>query len=149
VPLVYQLHFAVTPARSVIMRLQPIGRMAVVLTTISFSIGCGTLYAQGRGYPPYPSGPRGGGIYGGGGRYIDAAYQRGFDDGYERGREAARDGHRYNPRREGRYRSADRGYDRRYGSRSEYRQLYRDGFTRGYDLGYRDGRYDRYDRRRW
>jgi hypothetical protein len=85
----------------------------------------------------------------GGGRYVDIAYQRGFDDGYRRGLDAARDGHRYDPRREGWYRSADRGYDRRYGSRTEYRQLYRDGFTRGYDLGYREARYDRYGRRRW
>ena len=130
------------------MRLQRIGRSAVVLVTLLSSVACGTIYAQGRGYPNYPNDPRGG-VYRGGG-YRDPAYQRGFDDGYQRGLDAARDGDRYDVRREGWYRSADRGYDRRYGSRDGYRQVYRDAFARGYDQGYRDGRYRNNGRyRRW
>jgi hypothetical protein len=132
------------------MRMQWIGRAAFIVTTLLSSVACGTVYAQGRNYPNYPTNPRGGGVYRGGG-YYDAVHQRGFDDGYGRGLEAARDGDRYDPRRENWYRSADRGYDSRYGSRDGYRQAYRDAFTRGYDQGYREGRYqtnDRY-RRRW
>ena len=122
------------------MRLQWIGRAAVIVTTLLSSVACGTVYAQGR--PNYPTYPRGG-VYRGG--YQDAAMQRGFDDGYRRGLDAARDGDRYDPRRENWYRSGDRGYDERYGSPDGYRQAYRDAFTRGYDQGYREGRY-RYKR---
>jgi hypothetical protein len=133
------------------MRMHWTGRAAVVLFALLTTTACGTIYAQGRGYPNYPSypSPRGG-VYRGGG-YVDAAYQRGLDDGYRRGLDAARDGDRFDPRREGWYRSGDRGYNRRFGSRTEYRQIYRDGFTRGYEQGYREGRYrdnGRY-RRRW
>lgn len=141
-----------TPSRKVRATGTPVrsGRAAVALVALLSSVACGTVYAQGRGYPPYPTYPRGGGVYRGGG-YADAAYQRGFDDGYRRGLDAGRDGDRYDPRREGWYRSGDRGYDRRWGSRVEYQRVYRDAFTRGYDQGYREGRYrsnDRY-RRRW
>jgi hypothetical protein len=124
-----------------------ISRTAVIFAVLLSSAACGTTYAQGRGYPSYPTYPRGG-VYRGG--YSDPAYARGFDDGYQRGLDAARDGDRYDVRREGWYRSADRGYDRRYGSRDGYRQVYRDGFTRGYDQGYREARYrDNGRYRRW
>lgn len=129
------------------MRMQWVGRLSLALVAVVFSAACGTAYAQGRGYPNYPS-QRGGVSRGGG--YGDAAYQRGFDDGYRRGLDAARDGDRYDPRREGWYRSADRGYDRRWGSRSEYQRAYRDAFMRGYDRGFQEGRSrnnDRYRRR--
>jgi hypothetical protein len=138
------------------MRLQLAGRVLVFVALLS-SVACGTVNAQGRGYPNYPtyptypnypSSPRGG-VYRGSG-YYDPAYQRGFDDGYRRGLDAANDGDRYDVRRESWYRSADRGYDRRYGSRDTYRQVYRDAFTRGYGQGYREGRYtanERYRRR--
>jgi hypothetical protein len=133
-------------ARGVIMSRQWIGRLAVVLSAL-VTTACGTVYAQGRGYPGSPNYPGRGGVYRGGG-YVDVAFQRGFDDGYRQGMEAARDGDRYDLRREGWYRSGDRGYDRRYGPRDEYRQIYRNGFSRGYDQGYRDGRsYGRYRRR--
>ena len=131
------------------MRMHWTGRAAVILLALFTTTACGVTYGQGRGYPNYPS-PRGG-VYRGGGGYVDAAFQRGFDDGYRQGVDAARDGDRFDPRRESWYRSGDRGYERRYGSRTEYRNIYRDGFLRGYDRGYREGRYrdnDRY-RRRW
>jgi hypothetical protein len=126
------------------MKMQWSSRLAVVLLALS-TTACGTIYAQGRGYPTYPS-PRGGGggVYRGG--YVDIAYQNGFDDGYRRGVDAARSGDRFDPRRERWYRSGDRGYDRRLGHRSEYRQIYRDGFTRGYERGYREAARGR---RRW
>jgi hypothetical protein len=123
------------------MRMHWVGRAAVVTVALLFTTACGTVYSQqGRGYPNYPSR---GGVYRGGGSYLDAAYQRGIDDGYRRGFDAARDGDRFDPRRERWYRSADRGYDRRYGSRSDYSRVYRDGFTRGYEQGYREARYRR------
>jgi hypothetical protein len=123
------------------------GRAAVAVFALLATTACGTIYAQGRGYPNYPSGR--GGVYRGE-RAVDIAYQRGFDDGYQRGRDAARDGDRFDPRRERWYRSGDRGYNSRWGSRNQYRQIYRDAFTRGYEQGYREARYrdDRY-RRRW
>jgi hypothetical protein len=130
------------------MRMHWIGRAAVVLSALFFTTACGTIYAQGRGYPNYPASR--GGVYRGG-NDIDAAFRRGVDDGYRRGLEAWRDGDRFDPRRESWYRSGDRGYDRRFGSRTEYRQIYRDGFARGYEQGYREGRYrdNGRDRRRW
>ena len=79
------------------MRMHWSGRAAVVVVAIISAAACAPIYAQGRGYPNYPSYPRGG-VYRGGG-YVDAAYQRGFDDGYRRGLDAARDGDRYDPRR--------------------------------------------------
>lgn len=120
------------------MRMHWTGRAAVLLSALLTTTACATTYAQGRGYPNYPSSR--GGVYRGGG-YADVAYQRGFDDGYRQGLDAARDGDRFDPRRESWYRSADRGYDRRYGSRNEYRQAYRDAFSRGYEQGYREARY--------
>jgi hypothetical protein len=124
-----------------------------ILLVLLITTACGSVYAQGRGYPNYPNYPsdpnQRGGVYRGGGS-ADHAYGRGFDDGYRRGIEAARDGDRYDPRRESWYRSGDRGYERRYGSRDGYRQVYRNGFTRGYDQGYREGRYYNNGRyRRW
>ena len=132
------------------MRMQRGIRLAAVLFTLFASTACGTVYAQGRGYP-YPTYPsQRGGVYRGG--YANPAYDRGFDAGYSRGLDAARDGDRYDVRRERDYRNADRGYDRRYGSRSEWQRVYRDGFASGYDRGYRDGR-SRYNNngryRRW
>jgi hypothetical protein len=129
------------------MRMHWTGRAAVILFALLTTTACGVTYAQGRGYPNYPSR---GGVYRGGG-YTEAAYQRGLDDGYRQGSDAARDGDRFDPRRESWYRSADRGYSGRYGSRNQYRQIYRDGFVRGYEQGYREARYrdnGRY-RRRW
>lgn len=129
------------------MRMHWSGRAALVSFALLSMTACGSVYAQGRGYPGANHPPRGGVSRGGG--YYDVAYERGLDDGYQRGLDAARDGDRFDPRRERWYRSADRGYSRRYGSREEYRQLYRDGFMRGYEQGYRDGRRDnrRYRRR--
>jgi hypothetical protein len=124
------------------------GRAAVLLFALLTTTACGTTYAQGRGYPNYPSSR--GGVYRGD-RYVDVAYQRGFDDGRQRGLDAARDGDRFDPRRESWYRSGDRGYSSRYGSRNEYRQVYRDAFARGYEQGYREAGYrdNRRYRRRW
>ena len=127
------------------MRMHWSGRVVLAVIALLSTTACGAAYAQGRGYPNYPS-PRGG-IY----RNADIAYDRGYQDGYERGRDAARDGDRYDPRREGWYRSADRGYNNRYGSRTNYRQSYRDAFVRGYERGFSETRYrdnGRY-RRRW
>lgn len=124
------------------MKMHWAGRAAVGAAALIVSTACASTYAQARGYPNYPSR---GGIYRGGGAYVDVAYQHGFDDGYRQGLDAARDGRRFDPRRERWYRSADRGYDRRYGSRDEYRNIYRDGFARGYERGYQEVRY----RRRW
>ena len=123
------------------------GRVAVIALALLATTACG-VYAQGRGYPNYPSGPSRGGVSRGG--QVEVAYARGYDDGYEQGLQAARSGRRFDPRRERWYRSAERGYSSRYGSREQYRQIYRDGFMRGYERGYQEARYrddGRYRRR--
>jgi hypothetical protein len=126
------------------MRVHWSGRAALAVIALLSTTACGAAYAQGRGYPNYPS--QRGGVY----RSVDVAYERGFEDGYDRGRRAARSNDRFDPRRERWYRSADRGYNRRYGSENRYRQSYRDAFVRGYEQGYREGRYrDDRSRRRW
>lgn len=72
------------------------------------------------------------------GRYVNPAFNQGFQDGYDKGRDDAQDRDRYDVRRHSRYRSADHGYNRRFGSKDAYRQVYRNGFESGYSQGYRE-----------